>query len=63
MLGRSRFAIPVLLCAAIPAQQAVAAPELWFHLRAVEHDGNGSRVSINLPYSLVQKMGPLMNDS
>jgi hypothetical protein len=61
MKTRSLFALPFLLCA-LPMQQAFAAPELWFHLRATEHDGSRARVTINLPYSLVEKMGPLMDE-
>lgn len=56
-----RFAVPVLLCS-LPAAHAVAATDLWFHLRATEANGDRSRVTINLPFTLVEKMGPLMND-
>lgn len=55
-----RSILPVLLLTvAFPLQ---AATNLWLHVRAVECSGSGTRVSINVPLSVVTALAPMIED-
>lgn len=49
----------LLLTAAFPLQ---AATDRWLHVRAVECSGSGTRVSINVPLSVVTALAPMIED-
>lgn len=46
------------LLAGLTASQAFAAADLWLHVKV--HEGDDSRVTINLPLSVVRKTGAFM---
>jgi hypothetical protein len=48
--------LAALLLAGLPA----AAEELWFHVKVREHDGDQGNVTVNLPFSIIEKTLPLL---
>lgn len=58
-MGTNRMIAGVVL--GLLVVSAAGAAEKWLHVRVEEHGGQGERVSVNIPLSVVERMLPLIS--
>ena len=61
MKSWGRIALLVALAAATAPAAKVS--DLWLHIRVAESGSNPTTVKVNLPFSLVQRAAPLIEDA